>query len=358
MTATRTPTTAARKSWFGRLAGLFGREADSRPDTKRRTRLGLESLDDRCLPAASLTASFNWASGANGPVGVLRIEGTEAADTINIRQANGVVSVDGVGWVPASYVKVIAVLGLGGNDTIKLNSDSVSGQQPITALTLVDGGAGNDVVLGTGTAGTNIIWGGDGDDLIVGGTGDDLIIGGLGNDWINGNAGNDILSGGDEAGVDTGNDTLYGGTGHDLLYGGKGNDYLDGGDGVDILIGGDGADILIGGAGDDFMFYDLADLVYGRVDGGTGANWYYLNGTDSQLQIACNYQNVYRSQSLNTSVFNPNEISGYTSLGQSQSFMNALGYGAGNNTWLNSAENIWRNTQANFALAQLHQYGF
>jgi len=61
---------------------------------------------------------------------------------------------------------------------------SVDSSIPLTGVT-IDGGAGNDVLIGTDTA-----------DTLVGGTGDDQISGGGGDDHISGGAGNDILTGG------------------------------------------------------------------------------------------------------------------------------------------------------------------
>jgi Ca2+-binding RTX toxin-like protein len=67
-----------------------------------------------------------------------------------------------------------------------------------------------------------------------------------------GTAGDDVLQGGNR------DDTLSGLAGSDTLYGGDGNDLLLGGDGSDYLNGGLGNDTLDGGAGDDSVFYDQA----------------------------------------------------------------------------------------------------
>jgi Ca2+-binding RTX toxin-like protein len=110
----------------------------------------------------------------------------------------------------------------------------------------VDGGDGNDLILGQG-----------GGDSLSGGDGDDTISGGDRNDRINGDAGNDLLSG------DTGRDKLNGGTGNDTLDGGDGRDKLWGGDGEDLLMGGADRDVLEGGAGND------------TLDGGAGNDKLY-----------------------------------------------------------------------------------
>ena len=151
----------------------------------------------------------------------------------------------------------------------------------------IDGGAGNDTLLGgdwsdsllggagndsidAGSAGQDAVDGGSGDDTIVthsaatvvGGAGNDLLTakggtlngyGGAGNDTLTSVAGNDELFG------EGGNDVLSSGAGDDLLDGGSGNDKLNGGDGSDVLIGGAGADTLTGGAGADVFVYTYDD---------------------------------------------------------------------------------------------------
>lgn len=71
--------------------------------------------------------------------------------------------------------------------------------------------------------------GGAGNDVIVGGGADDISSGGIGNDTIFGDGGDDTLDGG------PGIDPLVGGNGHDIIHGGAANDELwqDGG-GVDV----------------------------------------------------------------------------------------------------------------------------
>lgn len=102
-------------------------------------------------------------------------------------------------------------------------------------MATVDGGAGNDTLVGTGSA-----------DTIRGYGGNDTLYGGSGNDSLNGGTGNDRLEGG------AGSDRLYGDAGDDVLVGDAGADSLYGGDGADTLIGGAGADSLdgAGGSGD------------------------------------------------------------------------------------------------------------
>ncbi|WP_406650482.1 calcium-binding protein [Aliisedimentitalea scapharcae] len=178
----------------------------------------------------------------------------------------------------------------------------------------VDGGAGNDVILGS-----------DGVDRLLGSDGDDVLMGGAGDDLMRGDAGNDMLIGGDGAadtafyqggwqdydvlaedelvyisgtgaasgdgtdrlsgierivfsdmdvevsdfvtqfgtafsGTDA-DDTFHGTSGNNLLSGLAGDDTLNGRDGVDTLYGGDGNDVLTGGRSPD----DLHDEIHGQA---------------------------------------------------------------------------------------------
>jgi len=120
---------------------------------------------------------------------------------------------------------------------------------------------GNDTILGS--AGPDVLNGGDGNDSLVGGEGDDLLNGDAGNDILQGKEGDDTLNGGDDndglSGF-SGNDVLNGERGFDRLFGGNGNDTLTGGNARDTLFGGAGNDSLAGNDGDDTLV------------GGTGNN--------------------------------------------------------------------------------------
>ena len=168
----------------------------------------LECLEDRTLMAAQLTASLSS--------GLLRINGTDHADTIVVREINHHISVDGVkisvngraeASVSDSAVGRIEVFGNGGDDRIFLNSQAVRGQQAITKPVTVWGGPGNDLIVA-----------GQGPETIYGGAGNDIIYGGAGTDRLYGEGGNDVLVAG------SGTTLLDGGTGTNLLVGGSGND--------------------------------------------------------------------------------------------------------------------------------------
>ncbi|TWT35622.1 Bifunctional hemolysin/adenylate cyclase precursor [Posidoniimonas corsicana] len=191
---------------------------------------------------------------------------------------------DGQWWVTlnskktnilASAVTAISIVG-GANDTRVDLSGVVAGQnQPFANLNttdaemiVVDGGSGNDVIIGSaypqtlrGGAGDDRILGGDANDLLYGGEGDDVLLaglgadelyGGVGNDTLRGGEGNDTLYGLDETTTPTlqegeeDNDLLFGEEGDDDLYGSAGDDRLDGGSGGDdLLVGGDGDDVFV-----------------------------------------------------------------------------------------------------------------
>lgn len=118
----------------------------------------------------------------------------------------------------------------------------------------------------------DIIDGGDGNDRILGQLGADTITGGLGNDTIDGGVGADNISGGDGADVITGgagNDVLNGGTGADTISGGDGADTISGGGDNDYISGGSDNDRILADAGDDRVFGDAGN---DTIWGGTGAD--------------------------------------------------------------------------------------
>jgi len=166
------------------------------------------------------------------------------------------------------------------------------------------GTAGSDLILGgngndglSAGAGNDTIYGGIGNDNLQGQEGDDKVLGDAGNDNLQGQEGNDTLDGG--AGIDNaqyfsanngvvinlalgtatgdslvGSDTLIsiegasGGNGNDVitgtpstllnnnLFGGGGNDTLNGDYGNDFLQGGAGNDTLDGGYVADYATYE------------------------------------------------------------------------------------------------------
>ncbi|MEG4961749.1 MULTISPECIES: calcium-binding protein [unclassified Microcoleus] len=184
--------------------------------------------------------------------------------------------------------------GADGNDTIDATKAIFAGTG--TALVTLDGGLGNDLLIGyTNPTGstftvTNLMNGSEGSDTIIFGSqfdrvignfagndiisyatsvtfsgtvanfitdtlGSNFITGGNGTDVITTGSGDDILFG-DSSNATFGDDTLNGGAGNDTILGGFGKDYLIGGDGNDSLGGGPGADTMIGGNGNDSFYYN------------------------------------------------------------------------------------------------------
>jgi Ca2+-binding RTX toxin-like protein len=204
---------------------------------------------------------------------------------------------------PASAATTVTINASGGNDTINLSN------VPLNNATVINGDAGDDIIVGSGAA--EVINGGAGADRITGFDGNDTVNGGTENDlmqWNNGDD-NDINNGGDgndetliTAGtaddnmlvepngqftrfrrvngpftVDmltverlvitsfSGNDTLTpaagitlpmnvdAGSGDDNITTGGGADVVSAGDGNDTVNGGEGADLLNGGDGNDTL---------------------------------------------------------------------------------------------------------
>jgi Ca2+-binding RTX toxin-like protein len=316
---------AMSKNRFGRLLEIS--KPSQRPlrrDRRAVRFVGLESLDNRVLPA--VTATFTPV------VGVLTVIGDALDNTIVVsRDAAGKVLVNGGavailgGTATVANTSLIQMFGLGGNDNLSLNE--ANGALPRANLfggagddTLV-GGSGNDQLFGElgndtllGKGGNDLLFGGAGNDILIGGTGNDQVFGQAGNDRIiwNPGEGSDLNEGGD--GVDTvevnggngaetftaapngtrvrfdrvtpapfsldigttenlvvnmngGDDTFTGSNGLAGLIaltvdGGAGNDTITGGDGNDVLLGGDGNDVINGGRGNDVVLLGAGDDVF------------------------------------------------------------------------------------------------
>lgn len=116
-----------------------------------------------------------------------------------------------------------------------------------------------DARKGTGNAQNNDISGTAYDDVLSGMGGDDELQAGAGNDHALGGDGADTVYGSD------GNDTVEGGEGADRLRGDAGNDSLSGGGGNDLIDGSAGADQLSGGLGADMFQFGSTDTANGDV---------------------------------------------------------------------------------------------
>ena len=217
------------------------------------SRTHLENLEDRRLMSATLAG------------GVLTVTGTAGRDQIAVTQkdtdrlqvARRTVTIDAAGkrtvsndrktFDLAAVKSIVAELGAG-NDAITVG---VPFFRSLNIPTTLNGGAGNDILVGGNAADT--INGGDGRDVLVGNGGKDALSGGAGDDLLEGGGGDDTLDGG------AGRDKLDGGRGTDVLRGGAGNDFL-------FALDGAGKDTLDGGAhdantGGDSALVDRGDAV-------------------------------------------------------------------------------------------------
>ncbi len=134
----------------------------------------------------------------------LRIDGSDADSRLALRlQAGAAVLLevdigdDGVadGRFDITQFEAIVINGNGGADVVRI--DEANGVFTLNEATTINGGGGNDSLIGG--AGAETIAGGDGDDSVIGGTGIDTITLGGGNDTVFWSAGHgsDVIDGGD-----------------------------------------------------------------------------------------------------------------------------------------------------------------
>jgi Ca2+-binding RTX toxin-like protein len=168
--------------------------------SSRTVRPEIESLEERCVPAAVISG---------GDLIILQSAGNDSA----------IVSTMRVGFT--TFIRV--------QETVDgyIQPDQFFSASQVGRIVYL-GGAGDDYFQNF-TAIRSVAYGGAGDDALYGGSNIDLLYGEDGKDELDGGGGND---------------QLFGGAGLDFLYGAAGNDYLNGGnDGiVDQLDGGLGAD--------------------------------------------------------------------------------------------------------------------
>ena len=190
-----------------------------------------------------------------------------------------------------------------GDDLIDLTGASYEADGGILA---VNGGEGNDVIIGSdgqwedlqGGIGNDTLIAGNTDDYLYGGIGDDLLIGNNSTHVLDGGGGIDVASYAAATGAvtvdlnesdfqDTGgsgthqlvdienlagssyNDVFSGNPSNNLFYGEDGDDILNGRGGADIIYGGAGADHVIGGSGSDILWGN-GDGDF--LEGGNGAD--------------------------------------------------------------------------------------
>lgn len=174
----------------------------------RRLRPSIEALEDRVVPAGSISLAANgdlWIMGSNfddaATVAVLANQ-----VQVTLTNLNGPMQTHQAQFA-LNEINHIIFKGLDGND-------SFNNATAISAWAFGDGG--NDVLRGG--SGNDYLNGGDGQDRLYGGVGDDVLLGGKGRDYLYGQAGNDSLVGGVSPGVNDG--------AKDYLSGGGGADYF------------------------------------------------------------------------------------------------------------------------------------
>jgi len=228
----------------------------------------------------------------DGGLGADSLQATAASAAIGLR------SIAGVETITAGGFTGVYIQGSANADALDFSAVTT-----MTGIGRIDGGAGNDVITGSGLI-----------DLIVGGAGDDTLSGGAGNDTfqVNGITGGfDSVDGGagtgdilqamanatmiglaSIAGIETitaGSFTgvyISGSANADTLNfsavttmagitkidGGAGNDTIIGSGGNDTILGSGGDDTLSGGAGNDTFQFTGAASGFDAIDGGAGTN--------------------------------------------------------------------------------------
>lgn len=208
----------------------------------------IESLETRRLLSATVTATVTGD-------GTLLVQGTDAAETINVNQLpDGTVGVGGTDGAGASYdlgtfagVKLVRILAKGGDDFVQFSGQSVA--------SIIDGGDGNDniAVQDQGCVGSAVFGGNGSDTIIVDNSSFDANFNTVAGKAIT------TVDGGNE------NDAII------LLSGSKG--VIAGGNGDDSItvLGIDGTQkafaIVDGGNGNDGLIAINADVIY---NGGNG----------------------------------------------------------------------------------------
>ncbi|HEX8010733.1 MAG TPA: calcium-binding protein [Casimicrobiaceae bacterium] len=180
-------------------------------------------------------------------------------------------------------------------------SGTMPAQLQVTSSEWLQGGLGDDTVVGTDS--NDILLGGGGEDLLVGGAGHDVINGD--DDYEPGNITNVYVQPGtgpgapfdayysdvvvhDFSGTVGAADEIHAGSGDDYVFGQLGDDTVWGDDGNDTVSGGEADDVVFGGRGDDRIAGDTYGQLVGDVttvpvgddylDGGEGNDQIYGDG--------------------------------------------------------------------------------
>jgi len=268
----------------------------------------LGSGGDDSLTGGGGNDSFQYTGSSNG---FDAVDGGSGTDTI-LALANsttiGLTSVTGVEAISGGAFTGVSITGSANADSLDFTGAT------LTAITKIDGGAGNDTVLGS--VGADTILGSGGDDSLQGAGGNDtfqytgtsngfdVVDGGAGTDTIAALAnsttiglssitGVETITGGSFTGVsilatvnadrlDFSNTTLVAIT---KIDGDQGNDTLIGSAGSDTIIGGIGDDLLQGGLGNDLFRIGGTTDGFDAIDGGSGNDTIAATATGTQIGL-------------------------------------------------------------------------
>lgn len=235
-----------------------------------------EDGNDRLEAMTSASSGFNRLFGGEGDDTLIATGEVWGDPSTNLRNSawggdgNDTIEMSGISWALFSGITHTAY-GDGGNDTItSVTEGSSSGEGGTSdADTMLDGGAGNDVLTATTIFGAE-------DDASGGAR-------------LYGRTGDDVLR-------------VYGGV-RNTLDGGAGDDTITGGTGADRIIGGPGADTLRGGGGNDAFIFLFADgvapsprdtiLDFGTGSAARGDDIIDLSRVDANVDIAGNQAFVF-----------------------------------------------------------------
>ncbi len=220
-------------------------------------RSGLRWTEQQILGSSSPTISDRFGAAVDLDVGTV-VVGAPSVDIDNLTDVGTALTfqLDNASLVRCQNAAITVNIAAG--DVPTDGDDVILGT---AGPDVINGGEGDDIICGAG--GDDVINGGDGKDLIDGGAGDDMINAGQGLDAVFAGGGDDFVSGG------RGKDTIFGGAGNDDLRGNEGTDTIDGGAGDDELRGGQKADLLVGGTGNDELIGGTRPDV---LDGGPGVD--------------------------------------------------------------------------------------
>ena len=351
------------------------------------------------------TLSVQLGTGADS----FSVQATNAmtATTINAGAENDIISVGSLAPATGGTINAIAgaltLNGEAGSDTLSIDDsgDTTANTGTLTATTLaglglgpsgltygtiesltVNLGSGADTLTVTGTGGSAVIMGNDGNDTLNaaasaqaitlhGGNGDDILSSGSGNDVLMGDAGNDTLDGGflfdthdGGAGVDTvtydfysggiianletgvvgfpvGGPTdqlvsvenLIGSRGNDIIVGSSASNVIDGNLGNDTITAGAGNDTLRGGDGDDQISVVI----------GAGAGSYSIEGGAGTDTLTVDDSS---DSTANTGTLTATQVTGLGFFGATYSTVEALAVrlGSGANTFTVTSTNAGTTT--------------